>query len=392
MKRNVIILAALFAICTLNAEIYVWKGGLPILSDPDSITFVKPEMSAQVQDIEDKGSQGFAIRYLFLTKDYMGKPQWQSALLNLTADQYASKHIGKMVLYNHYTIMRDGECPTAGELWDMQMVPFFQGFAVVSADYEGFGATADRPQAYCFGEANARASIDALLAAREWLRNEGYTLSDTIVNIGYSQGGQTTIAALKLSQTEYKGKVHFLKSIAGDGPYFLSLTYQKYIEWEENKMPSALTLTFITLNELLHLGLKYKDVFIGKLADSYKMWFLSKKFDTTESSTLIEADSIKYFVQPAYCDSTTQEAKKILHIADSLDFTKGWTPDKDTNLKIYHSKNDEVVPFENGRELYQFFQRQGCEKVAIDSTSLSSAHQIAGQSFAISLMQEFTQL
>ena len=78
-----------------NAEIYVWKGGLPILSAPDSITFVKPEMSAQVQDIEDKGSQDFAIRYLFLTKDYMGKPQWQSALLNLTADQCSSKHIAK---------------------------------------------------------------------------------------------------------------------------------------------------------------------------------------------------------------------------------------------------------------------------------------------------------
>lgn len=116
------------------------------------------------------------------------------------------------------------------------------------------------------------------------------------------------------------------------------------------------------------------------------------RFDTTESSALIEADSIKYFVQHAYCDSTTQEAKKVLHIANSLDFTKGWTPDKDTNLKIYHSKNDEVVPFENGRELYQFFQRQGCEKVALDSTTLKWEHVDSGNSFAISLMQEFTQL
>jgi hypothetical protein len=274
----------------------------------------------------------------------------------------------------------------------MQMAPASNGFAVVSADYEGFGATADRLQAYCLGEVNARASIDALLAAREWLKDEGYTLSDTIVNIGYSQGGQTTIAALKLSQTEYKGKVHFYKSIAGDGPYFLTTTYRKYIEWEKCGLIAALPLTLITLNELLQVGLDYKDIFKGKLADCYKMWFLSKKFNTEEASALIEADSIKYYLQTAYCDSTTQEAKKILHIADSLDFTKGWTPDKDTNLKIYHSKNDEVVPFENGRELYQFFQRQGCEKVAIDSTSLSSAHQIAGQSFAISLMQEFTQL
>jgi hypothetical protein len=119
-----------------------------------------------------------------------------------------------MAMCNHYTITRSDECPTSPtrefELPDI-LVPI--GFTVVSSDYEGFGETGDRVQAYCFGEANARASIDALLAAREWLQSSGYTLSDSIINYGYSQGGQTTVAAIKLSQSEYRGKVHFMIGI-----------------------------------------------------------------------------------------------------------------------------------------------------------------------------------
>ena len=124
----------------------------------------------------------------------------------------------------------------------------------------------DYAMAYCFGEANARASIDALLAAREWLKKEGYTLTDSIINFGYSQGGQTTVAAIKLSQNEYRGKVHFMKNYAGAGPYDLRLTFHKFLEWEKIGQPAVLPLTVITVNELIHMGLDYKQVFQSPLA------------------------------------------------------------------------------------------------------------------------------
>ncbi len=105
-----------------------------------------------------------------------------SAVLSLPAAPKASKQIGKMAMCSHYSIMRSDEAPSEGDVFDLQTIGLSKGMAVVSADYEGFGATGDRIQAYCFAEANARASIDALLAAREWLIGQGYTLGDSILN------------------------------------------------------------------------------------------------------------------------------------------------------------------------------------------------------------------
>ena len=179
----------------VSAQIYVWKDGNVLLENPDSVTFVEPDLGLQVTDEISNGLMSFKYQ----TKDNNGMPIWMSATLQLTPAQLSSKRMGKMAMYNHYSIMSADEAPTAGKS-DLQLAPYAMGMAVVSADCQGFGETDNMMQAYyCFGEANARASIDALLAAREWLLSEGYTLGDTILNYGYSQGGQTTVAAVKLS-------------------------------------------------------------------------------------------------------------------------------------------------------------------------------------------------
>ena len=395
MKRiNLLLLFMVAQVALLsmsNAQTYVWKGGLPVVEDPDSITFVQPDMGAQIQDIvEEYGSQ--KITYLYLTKDYEGKPLWQSAVLYLSSKQVESKYVGKMALYNHYTIMSSDEAPSAGKVWDLQAAAIGTGMSVVSPDWEGFGYSSDRIQTYCFAETNARSSLDALLAAREWLVSEGYTLSDTLVNYGYSQGGQTTVAVLKLSQTEYKNKVRFYMNIAGAGPYDLSLTYHKFLEWKKWGITAALPLTVITLNELFHIGLDYKDLFLPPLDANWKVWFLSKKFDLTEASQLIAQDSIQQYIQPVYCDSTSSEVRSMLTYADRLKVTNGWTPDPGTQLKMYHSQNDDVVPFENSRELYRFFLQNECGSVVFDSTTLNSTHLGSASTFLLSIMSDFQNL
>lgn len=390
MRRIFIIFSLFIFHLSLSAQTYVWKAGKPLVVNPDSITFVEPDMGLQVVEASET-SDSYDVKFLYLTQDYMGLPQWQSALLQLSTNQVQSKHIGVMALYNHYTIMSAAECPTAGNT-DMQKAALAKDFAVVSADYEGFGETSDKIQAYCFGEANARSSIDALLAARKWLVGQGYTLSDSIINFGYSQGGQTTVAEVRLSQTEYRGRVHFLKSIAGAGPYDLTLTYKTYMEWKKLGMAAALPLTVITLNELYGLGLSYDQMFKSPLSPNWKTWFVSKKFTMDEASELLGSDSLPDFIQPEYLDPTSAETKQMTAYTDRLNVMQGWTPDTDTRLQIYHSQQDDVVPFGNSRELFRFFQNQGCNNVTIDSVSLNLGHETSGMMFIIALMKEFNAL
>lgn len=363
----------LFAAMSASAQTYVWKNGHALIEDPDSITFVKPDRGLQVFDSVDNGSH-FDYMYTYPTVDHAGKPCVMSAVLYLSTAQKSSKYIGKMAMYSHYTILRSDEAPSAGEVFDLQSAGMSKGMAVVAADYEGFGATGERIQAYCFAEANARASLDALLAAREWLTKQGYNLGDSLLNYGYSQGGQTAMAALKLSQTEYRGRVHFTKTIAGAGPYDLRLTFRQFIDWQKIGMPAVLPMTLITVNDLYHLGINDKDVFLEPLASNVKSWIVSKKFSLSEFTDLLGTDSIANYIKPAYCDSTSAEMQYVLSYVDRMRFTGDWTPDADTDVKLYHSLNDDIVAPENSKRMYQWLVNQGVQNAVLDTTSLTGTH------------------
>lgn len=375
MKRILIILSLFnsFTLSTLSAQTYVWKNGHALIEDPDSITFVKSDRGLQVYDSVDNSSH-FDYLFTYPTVDHAGKPCAMSAVLSLTPAQRSSKHIGKMAMYNHYTILRSNEAPSAGEVFDLQSIGLSKGMAVVSADYEGFGATGDRLQAYCFAEANARTSIDALLAAREWLTKRGYTIGDSILNYGYSQGGQTAMAALKLSQTDYRSRVHFAKTIAGAGPYDLRLTFRKFLEWKKIGMPAVLPMTMATLNDLYKLGIKDNEAFLEPLASNMKSWIVSKKFNLSEFTELLGTDSIAKFMQPAYCDSTSAEMKYVLSYVDKMRFFDDWTPDADTEVKLYHSLNDDIVAPENTTQMYQWLVSKGVQHAVLDTSSLTGTH------------------
>ena len=384
MKR-IYTIVLLCAAMSASAQTYVWKNGHALIEDPDSITFVQPDRSLLVVDSVDNSSH-FDYMFTYPTVDYAGKPCAMSAVLSLPTAKKASKHIDKMALYNHYTILRSDEAPSAGEVFDLQTAGLSKGMAVVSADYEGFGATGDRNQAYCYAEANARASIDALLAAREWLVKQGYTIGDSILNYGYSQGGQTAVAALKLSQTEYRGRVHFTKTIAGAGPYDLRLTFRKFLEWKKIGMPAVLPMTMLTLNELYQLGIKDKEAFLEPLASNMKSWIVSKKFSLTEFRDLLGTDSIAQFMQPAYCDSTTTEMQRVLSYVDQMRFIDDWTPDPDTKIKLYHSLNDDIVAPENSEQMYQWLVSKGLEHVVLDTSSLTGTHLGSGTAFLLNVI------
>lgn len=295
-----------------------------------------------------------------------------------------------MALYNHYTIMRSDECPTAGNL-TIESVLASSGLAVVSSDYEGFGITDNHLQAYCFAEANAKVSIDALLAAKQLLSNQGFTISDSTINVGYSQGAQTAVAVLKLSQTTYRDKVHFDRTFAGAGPYDLRLTYRTFVEEGTLGLPAVIPLTLITLNELCKLGINYNDLFTTSVAGHYKSWVISKEYTSSEVDDFLGSDQMASIVQPAFLDTTDATTRQFLDAADKLNVMKAWKPDKETHLALFHSQNDDVVSPANSQKLYDFLIQAGVQNASYDKTSLTQNHSQSGMTFAMMLINLINQ-
>ena len=171
------------------------------------------------------------LNFVYPSHDPLGRPVMLSGTITMSRDLSPQTRAQGFILYNHYTVFRADECPSKGKL-DMQNIIYLtaphRNFITVSADYYGFGQTEDQMQAYCIATANARASIDALMAARALLADEGYTWDDDLLNVGYSQGAQTAIGVLKVAAEEYPG-LSFTRTLAGGGPYDLEETYRQYL-------------------------------------------------------------------------------------------------------------------------------------------------------------------
>jgi len=107
---------------------------------------------------------------------------------------------------------------------------------VILPDYEGYGATVDRPHPYLYQELTARQCVDAtryglaLYKSKEEVGclplEEGWQT----VSVGFSQGGSVSMAVHKYIETNgLDEELHFAGSVCGDGPYSPVATLKYYM-------------------------------------------------------------------------------------------------------------------------------------------------------------------
>jgi hypothetical protein len=261
----------------------------------------------------------------------------------------------------------------------------------VSADYYGFGQTEDRMQAYCIGSANARASIDALTAARQLLAERGYTWYDDLLNVGYSQGGQTAIAVLKLATAKYPD-LHFTRTLAGGGPYDLEETYHQYLAEGSAKLPSAVVSILMAYNEYFQLDIPYSSMFQGATLEHLDDWWLSKQFSTTEIDRKMGSKDITTFIAPPLRDLDSNVSRRMMEALDTESLCRGWKPRKDENIFLLHHNADDIAPAVNTEHLYDFLKEQGVENVEMqqaDFFTLGISEHISGAAAFLTLVAKW---
>lgn len=116
---------------------------------------------------------------------------------------------GMMLFYTRYDVLRQPCC------------------LVILPDYEGYGATKDRPHPYLYQELTARQCVDATryglaLYNQKVNSHQEEPLEDNwkTVSVGFSQGGSVSLATHKFIETNnLVDELHFAGSVCGDGPY-----------------------------------------------------------------------------------------------------------------------------------------------------------------------------
>lgn len=323
--------------------------------------------------------------FAYPSTDPYGQPVMLSGTITLhdTVGRH-SPALG-LLLYNHYTVYRADQCPSRGEL-EMQMRMLLSGLITISPDYYGFGITEQHHQAYCISSANAQASVDALIAAKSLLTQLGYHWNDYLFNAGYSQGGQTAIAVLRLVSQRYPD-IRFTYTMAGAGSYDIPETYRRFLDASLTGMPSTVASVLLAYNEFKGLHYAHDQLFIDPLLSHIDDWIYSKRYTRQQIDSLVGSLNLTHFVNPTLLDTTTDLTRNFLRVFDEDNLCHGWTPRTDERLMLFHGSQDITVPVSNTENLYRFLTESGVQDVDlkilnIQATDETPAHENGALAFA----------
>lgn len=349
MKAYYPLLSALLVLALGIAVVSCSKGNVE--DKPQELP--KAKVTATKYYPEDKMT---AYNIEYPSKDPFGNPVTLSGAITVGDEivDGAAPAVG-VVLVNHFTVYRKDQCPSKGDLMIQKFVvgSYMVG---VSADYYGFGCTEDKHQAYCVGSTNAQASIDCLLAARELFPSLNITVDkskDYLFNLGYSQGGQTTVAVERLVSEKYPD-IKITHSFAGGGPYDMPSTYKEMTQTDISGMPSTIISVMLAFNEYYQLGFERNRLLRGDALAHADDWLLSKNFTQQEIDAKIGSLSFSNFASEEIQDMNSEVSKKLMEALEKENLAKGWKPAKGARIALIHHKEDITVPPVNQTNLYNY--------------------------------------
>ena len=229
----VLLLVALVA-CNKDNDLEIQEGNQYLTHVIEERKIEKTELAAQITDFIS--GQGInlpealilgllrdidvaAIEYNTVGAD--GSTVTASGVIAIPSGTISYDHL---LSIQHVTLDID-QAPSRQDFY-FEMIPVVNGHIVVMADYLGYGSsqTPDRQHPYLHARLTGTACAALIAAAREYLHDKGIKEeTDSLELIGYSQGGQATIATVL--ELERRGKGKSIRAVhAGGGVYDLEET------------------------------------------------------------------------------------------------------------------------------------------------------------------------
>ena len=338
-----------------------------------------------------------AYNFVYPSKDPYGNDVMLSGTITF-GDEVKEKAYAKgLLLYNHYTVYRADQCPSKGYLSDQKFFSLVN-LITISPDYYGFGTTGSKNQGYCISQANAQAAVDALLAAKQIMAAKGYSWSDRLFNLGYSQGGQTTMGVVRLVAEKYPD-IDITYSFAGAGVYDLPETYRQFLSATIAGVPSTVVSVMLAYNQYKNLGIAREAMLTEPVLSHIDDWILSKKYSLEEIDSMIGPLTVDQYTTETMRDTTSSLSHTMMAALDLDNLCKGWTPRGNEKIMLFHSSMDDFVPVANTENLYNFLIGSGLssDNVDLDIEDIgpagdTPAHKNASTTFALKAVYKIIEL
>ena len=264
----------------------------------------------------------------------------------------AKGKIKNMVIVSHWTIGANRECPS--ESFQLEGILASKGYAVVMADYIGYGVTANRIHPYMHMESTARSVVDMALAVKPYLSASGREPeSNEVILVGYSQGGSTTLGVMDILQDEYRTEFPIAMVYAGGGPYDMAATFDVAILEDKTGIPCAIPMIVQGVNEGEDLDLNLSDFFQPILMEHLDEWVNSKRYSVAEINSLLNAKKVSDLMTDVGRDKQNPQTARLYRalMFNSILFFTPRSP-----VYLFHSMDDNTVPFTNALKAEQYFK------------------------------------
>lgn len=359
-------------------------------------------------------------RLYYWSVDANNNPIRLSEMVNYNRVYHEIKFV---MVSNHPTTTSNALVPTGSNPQIPQVYYMCDGddkCLVVSPDYLGYGSDSQSSNGedsyqsrntthpYMCANLTARNVVDGVLAAMDYVKTQknernvlfgeyssvNYSFADNYytLNVGYSQGGATTLAVHKYLETEasqaVKDKIKLKKSICGAGPHLQTYMFDEMETMDDMVYPLYIPYTIdgmkYTFGNSTMRGLSEEEIYTEKFLNSGLLTTLRQKNTISADMNALIKDyfggEVGFYdiIRPEYKDRNSKLYRTLRKTLKQNDLLEGWKPTKP--IIFYHYKSDEVVPFEESENAYNHFKSLGCSVELKESDAVSVTGIWAGSS------------
>lgn len=256
---------------------------------------------------------------------------------------------------------------------------------VVAPDYLGYGKTVGETHPYMCSTLTARNSVDGLLAAIKYAKSKGYSFASDYytINTGYSQGGAAALAVHRYIETEMTSAdqktINLKGSICGAGPYKQTYMFDAMEPQTDIFYPLYIPYTIDGLRKTFGKStlrdLQENEIYTETFLNSGLLETMRAK--NTKAADLNTAFANKFGGKIGFYDMVRDEYKKrdsklyrgLRKALTQCDLLDGWKPTKP--IIFYHWSEDDVVPYQETLDAYNYFDAKNCNVKLIEPGSYS---------------------
>lgn len=304
-----------------------------------------------------------------------GKPVVASGVIALPSGTKSYDHL---LSIQHSTLDLE-EAPSRQQFY-YEMLPVIKGHIVVLADYLGYGSsqTSDRRHPYLHARLTGSACADMIAASREYLHFKSVEeIGADIDLLGYSQGGQATMATL--FELEHRGQ-SVRNVYAGGGLYDLELVIQSILKQTTSYSYTGYLPWLIRGMEYgEQLDLRDEDLYASEVFEKG----LNMMFTTTPLSqwhAALGTDIHRVLHSDFFAYPTCNGNTAVLAVLEALRENSLVAGTPQTFVHLFHSRHDEVVPYANAESAHRAWPNS----ILIDLEM--SGHVLSGIEFMLRYM------